>query len=380
VRGPPVSIGLPVYNGANFLARAVQSILDQDYTDFELVISDNGSNDATQELARAFAAADERVSYERHDVNRGMVWNYNHVVASTSAPLFKWAAHDDELLPTWLSRCVTALDAAPGAVLAYTRRLKVDSQGHVLKVARARPKRFLTTDAGPGERFADVLARTTSCIELGGLIRRSSLERTRLLTPFAAGDRILMAELLLLGYFVEVPEELFLQREHPDRSVRRHATAADMTAWLDPCRSGRLAMPTWRLGLEYARVIGRARLPGSERVRAYQGLAGWTIRRRFLLADNLLDATRATARRRVTPRLRTIRSRTPHPVRRRPSRRAGGARRRRARSGDAGRGGARSGPCRRACRRVRAPAPVPARPARRPRRAAPSRPVRPACG
>ena len=124
------------------------------------------------------AAEDDRVSYLRHETNGGGAWNFNHVLALTSAPLFKWAAHDDELRPSWLGRCVAALDEEPGAVLAYSRRVKIDAEGNVLQRTRVRQKRFLAADARPGERFADVLARTTSCIELFGVIRRSALEQS----------------------------------------------------------------------------------------------------------------------------------------------------------------------------------------------------------
>jgi glycosyltransferase involved in cell wall biosynthesis len=287
-----VSIGLPVFNGERFLARAIDSILHQEFCEFELVISDNASTDATQEIGRSFSARDERVSYIRHDVNRGPAWNWSHLVLVTSAPLFKWAAHDDELLPSWLARCVAALDEAPEAVVAYSRRTRIDAAGNVLAPSRPRPKRFLAPDAGPGERLADFLARTTSCIEAFGVIRRRALERTRLVLPFPASDRVLLAELVLQGRFVEIPDELFLHREHEGRSIRQHARAFERAAWFDPVRGPRVVMPTWRLGWEYLRAIERSSLSGAERARARRGLADWAFHRRHILADNLLDAAR----------------------------------------------------------------------------------------
>jgi glycosyltransferase involved in cell wall biosynthesis len=292
---PSVSIGLPVFDGERFLARAIESILAQDYGDFELVISDNGSTDATPEIARGFAARDDRVTYLRHEVNRGAAWNYNHLVAITSAPLFKWAAHDDELRPAWLGRCVAALDDAPDAALAYTRRVKIDADGNVVKVSRVRAKSFNSPTASPSERFRDVLVKTTSCIECFGLMRRAALTRTRLIQPFSASDRVLLAELALLEQFVEVPEELFLHREHGDRSIRRHESAAARAAWFAPQRGGRPTLPTWRLGLEYTRAVNRARLPAPERRRAYQAVAGWVVQRRRLFVDNVVDAMRTKA-------------------------------------------------------------------------------------
>jgi glycosyltransferase involved in cell wall biosynthesis len=286
-----------VYNGERFLARAIESILHQELCDFELVISDNASTDATAEIARSFAARDERVRYIRHDVNRGPAWNWSHLVLVTTAPLFKWASHDDELRPSWLARCLAALDEAPEAALAYTRRTRIDADGNVLAPSRQRPKRFLAPDAGPGERLADFLARTTSCIEAYGVIRRPALERTRLLMPFPASDRVLLAELVLQGHFVEIPDELFLHRDHGGRSMRNFATAVDRTAWYDPVRGAHPVLPTWRLGWEYLRAIERASLPAGERARARRGVADWAYHRRRILADNVVDAVRSAVHR-----------------------------------------------------------------------------------
>ena len=70
-RRPPVSVGLPVYNGERYVAEALASLLAQDYTDFELVIGDNGSTDATEEICRAVARGDDRVRYLRSEVEPG---------------------------------------------------------------------------------------------------------------------------------------------------------------------------------------------------------------------------------------------------------------------------------------------------------------------
>jgi glycosyltransferase involved in cell wall biosynthesis len=300
---PPVAIGVPVRNGELYLGRAIESILGQDFHDFQLVVSDNGSTDATPEIALDFAARDDRVTVIRHESNRGAAWNFGFLVSATSAPLFKWAAHDDEVCPTWLGRCVAALESAPDAVLAFTERAKIDGDGNVVGAPRRpRPRRFLATDAGPGERFADVLARATACIEVYGLIRRSALEQTRLLMPYPASDRVFLAELALIGRYVEVPEVLFLHREHDDRATRRHPTAAEMAVWQDPARRGRVSLPTWRLGWEYARAIQRAPVPWRERLRAFKGVADWAFHRRGLLADNVLDAVRMKTHRPATSR------------------------------------------------------------------------------
>ena len=78
-RAPRVSIGLPVYNGEVQVTRALESLLAQTFEDFEIVISDNHSTDATESICRDFAARDSRVRYHRSDKNRGVAWNFNQV-------------------------------------------------------------------------------------------------------------------------------------------------------------------------------------------------------------------------------------------------------------------------------------------------------------
>src|SRR5688572_10868700 len=100
-KNPRVSIGLPVYNGENYLAEAIDSILAQTFEDFELIISDNASTDRTQEICEAYAAKDGRIRYYRSEVNKGSAWNFNRVFELARGEYFKWAAHDDYIAPEY---------------------------------------------------------------------------------------------------------------------------------------------------------------------------------------------------------------------------------------------------------------------------------------
>ncbi|HLR96223.1 MAG TPA: glycosyltransferase, partial [Jiangellaceae bacterium] len=76
---PRVTIGLPVFNGERYLEAAIDSILAQDFQDFELLLADNASTDATLEICERAAARDPRVTVHRSEANRGAAWNYNRV-------------------------------------------------------------------------------------------------------------------------------------------------------------------------------------------------------------------------------------------------------------------------------------------------------------
>jgi glycosyltransferase involved in cell wall biosynthesis len=118
---PAVSIGLPVYNGDASIGAAVESLLAQTLADFELVISDNASTDATEAICRRLAARDPRVRYLRQRVNRGPIPNFELVLEEARAPLFMWAASDDHWDREFLADNVAALRNDAGAVSSVSR-------------------------------------------------------------------------------------------------------------------------------------------------------------------------------------------------------------------------------------------------------------------
>ena len=92
---PRLSIGLPVYNGADYLAQSLDSLLGQTYEDFELILSSNASTDATDDICRAYAARDSRIRFFRQPTNIGAVPNHYFVFEQATGELFKWASGDD---------------------------------------------------------------------------------------------------------------------------------------------------------------------------------------------------------------------------------------------------------------------------------------------
>ena len=116
---PRVSIGLPVHNGAEHLASAIDSLLAQTYTDFELLVSDNASSDGTPEILAALAG-DQRVQVTRHADLQPSSANFNDVLNRAQGTYFMWAADDDLWDPHYLENLVALLDDHPDAVLAFS--------------------------------------------------------------------------------------------------------------------------------------------------------------------------------------------------------------------------------------------------------------------
>jgi len=129
---PKVSIGLPVYNGERFLAETIESVLAQTFTDFELIISDNGSSDHTKEICLEYVLRDQRIRCVRSEVNRGASWNYRRVFELSQGKYFRWAPADDLFAPESLAECITTLDANPDAVLCYPKTLLITKPKRLL--------------------------------------------------------------------------------------------------------------------------------------------------------------------------------------------------------------------------------------------------------
>jgi glycosyltransferase involved in cell wall biosynthesis len=114
-----VTIGMPVYNGARFISGALDALLEQSYRDFEIVISDNVSTDATREICEEYARRDGRVRYVRQSSPLPVFDNFMFVLREARGEYFMWHAHDDRWQPEWLARATRILDAEPAASLVF---------------------------------------------------------------------------------------------------------------------------------------------------------------------------------------------------------------------------------------------------------------------
>jgi len=117
----PVTIGVPVFNGAAFLAESLETLRRQTFTDFQVMIFDNASDDATAEIAAAFVAKDSRFHYHRNSANIRAVPNFNAVLQATETPYFLWRAADDVSDLNYIEVLHGLLEANPDKDLAVGR-------------------------------------------------------------------------------------------------------------------------------------------------------------------------------------------------------------------------------------------------------------------
>jgi glycosyltransferase involved in cell wall biosynthesis len=138
-RSPRVSVVVPAYNNAEFLAQTIESILAQDYRDFELVVADHSSTDGTDEVIGRYAANPLVRILPPTPAGGGALANWNRVSEHARGELIKLVCGDDLLAPTALREQVAALDANPSAVLVASPRALVDSNGKVILHQRGLP-------------------------------------------------------------------------------------------------------------------------------------------------------------------------------------------------------------------------------------------------
>jgi glycosyltransferase involved in cell wall biosynthesis len=284
---PKVSIGMPVYNGERLLPETLDSILAQTFPDFELVISDNASTDATPEICRRYMDRDSRIRYERNATNIGIIANHNRTFRLSRAPYFKWQAHDDLLAPEFLERCVAILDEDQTTVLVGTRVALVDEHGAALPFDATKGM-YVTEDgeeiprpAGTDmlasheriKRFGSVLTDVAGPVYtefVYGLFRSDALRRTMLNEGYIGAEKVLLSRLSLMGRFREVPMELFVRRYHPGHAGRtgrsRWKGAIDIAKSYDPDRRV-ILFPLMRQVRGYLRAITDADITTAEKMR-----------------------------------------------------------------------------------------------------------------
>jgi glycosyltransferase involved in cell wall biosynthesis len=137
LNAPKISVLIPTYNYARFLPEAIESVLAQDFQDFELLIADDGSTDNTAEVVRPFCARDARVHFTVHSSNLGMVENWNYCLHEARGEYIKFLFGDDKLFHHQaLSKLLALLHNHPSAVLAASARAILDENSNVVDVYR----------------------------------------------------------------------------------------------------------------------------------------------------------------------------------------------------------------------------------------------------
>jgi glycosyltransferase involved in cell wall biosynthesis len=236
---PLVSIGIPVFNGANYIRQAIDSILEQTYPNLEIIISDNASTDQTAEICNGYLNNDLRIRYYRNEKNIGAGANYDSCFNLSCGKYFKWSAHDDMIESTYIEKAVSLLEQNNEAVLCISQVRQVDENSNTIRVYDLNYPGLSSTR--PSQRFRPMLMDMTGCEYFFGLFRRDSLIGSELHGNFINSDKILIAEMALRGNFIKIDEPLFLHREHVERYTKAvYPDRIKASKWFDPGHNRRI--------------------------------------------------------------------------------------------------------------------------------------------
>jgi len=214
---PRVSIGMPVYNGEKFIRDALDSLLAQTFTDFELIISDNASTDDTEAICRGYAAKDARIRYVRQAENLGAAANFKFVLDEAVGEYFMWAAHDDVFFEHHLAVLVSKHKTCKYVLVSASQIHRELSTGKRFRFNKIESDIFCLSQS---DAFVSYMRLhhwdvAKACL-IYGLFRREYMPRLREIGARGqdVGDDLLyIYETLLIGPVCYIEDETWLRGE-----------------------------------------------------------------------------------------------------------------------------------------------------------------------
>lgn len=270
---PLLTIGIPTYNRAGTLRRAVESALAQDCGDVEILIADNASSDGTEAYCRALAEREPAVRYIRHRSNHGPTANFNSVLRQARGDYFLFLSDDDWLHPLYASFCIAWLRAHADCVMAGGHPQYVREDG-----ACAAGSPINLRHASPARRVHAYLRDVDDGAGIYGVLPRAIIDTLPEIRNVVGNDWLFVAEIAALGKIVSLPKAtLYRSLDGTSASPRTIAKTLHLPAvqgrfpfttvacafaadvlWRSPVHTAVLA-PTARVGLALLCAVSMAR-------------------------------------------------------------------------------------------------------------------------
>jgi glycosyltransferase involved in cell wall biosynthesis len=197
-RHPKLTIGMPVFNGEKYLAEAIDSLLVQSFTDFELIISDNSSSDNTETICREYANKDYRISYIRQEKNIGPALNFAFLLNAAQGKYFMWAAQD------FVEKAIAVLDVENDCGLVFSNFIIRNLETKIEIKAYARS----SATSSPLINYILTISQLCSSM-LYGVFRRELLKDVRL-ELFDFADIHLISEVSIKSKIIVIDEFLYI--------------------------------------------------------------------------------------------------------------------------------------------------------------------------
>lgn len=215
-----ISIGMPIYNGEKFLEKKLKSIISQTYSNFELIISDNGSNDKTSSICLEYQKKDDRIKYFRHEKNQGITWNFNFVLEKSKKEFFIFAAVDDIISEKFLEKNLNILQNNPKIVVSISKIESYDSIDQLDKSSKdltkklkqkIRPTDTISINGTYEKKVREYLKKST-CQVIYGLFRKSSIKKIKF-ESFIGNDWAVFLDVLKTGDLYVIDETMMYEYE-----------------------------------------------------------------------------------------------------------------------------------------------------------------------
>jgi glycosyltransferase involved in cell wall biosynthesis len=209
IPSPTVSVVTPVYNTAAYVGDTIKSILAQTYADFELILIDDGSKDASAAVVREWAAKDARIRFTSRE-NRGVVRTRNELLEQARGKYIAVCDSDDLCVPERLAKQVAYLDAHPDCVLLGSRVVEMDPYGSPVfetahKLAHDDIEKELLAGSGWALVQSAIMMRADAVRKIGGY---------RGAEHNLSEDHDIFLRLAEVGRVANLPEPLVWYRRH----------------------------------------------------------------------------------------------------------------------------------------------------------------------
>jgi glycosyltransferase involved in cell wall biosynthesis len=296
---PVLSIGLAVRNGQESIERCIKSILSQDFVDFEIVVSDNASSDATRDILKQLAHTDRRIKLYFNHADIGLHENMNRVLMLARGIFFRWISHDDWMEPGCITACIGALRARPDAI-GVTTGFTIHTSGGSKRQESYQGEFPTSKDAA--RRFERMLwffhAGDGKYDPVYGIYRREFLLRSQRNRLSERTDWLLSAELALLAPIIHLEAPLA-------NRTRSHKPILDTKAFrrrLDPLHCERLRSTPMGLYRDLFSLVA-ATHPSASQLRRFKSAL-----RRFLIKEIIHTgrSSLSTAKHRIVHKVQSV--------------------------------------------------------------------------
>jgi len=222
-----LSIGLPIYNGERFLRLKINSILNQTYTDFELMISDNCSNDQTQKICEEFSKKDDRIKYYRHEKNFGAIKNFEYVLEKSNSEFFMWTAIDDILLPEFIEKNIQILEKNSQYVASISKINSYQPDDEIIQISKndleysefikkirnyVRPRSIFSIE-GDFQSKTRMYLKKSSCQVIYSIFKSDVIKKSMIDESFLGHDWAIFLNVLKYGNLAVIDEVLMYEYE-----------------------------------------------------------------------------------------------------------------------------------------------------------------------